>query len=355
MSGETITIDGGSGSGSGTIVRDAASYAALTGRGVRVHTIRAKRDKPGLRPQHLKGLQACADLCGGELRNAEAGAREFELIPRAPVRGGEYDWDIGTAGSATMVCLSLLPLGLFADGPSVYVLRGGLFQDYAPTALHMRYVLMAALARMGVEARLEIHRPGYVPSGGGRLELTILPAKTGLRPLDMLDAGRPDAVRGIALCSHLVQRRVSQRMRRACVERLEEGSLSAEIETIDDTGKAPAYREAARQPGACLAVWATTSTGCVVGSDMAGAPGRPAEEIGRRVADRLWEDVSAGASVDRFLADQLIPFAALAGGESAYRIPSVTAHVSTRLWLAGELLGASSGLRDRVLRIRGVG
>jgi RNA 3'-terminal phosphate cyclase len=76
---------------------------------------------------------------------------------------------------------------------------------------------------------------------------------------------------------------------------------------------------------------------------------------GRRVADRLCSDLTAGASVDRYLADQLIPFAALARGESVYRVPFATEHVATRLWLAEELLGAKPDMHERVLRIQGIG
>ena len=48
-----IHIDGGQKSGSGTIVRFAVGLATLLGEELHLTNIRAKREKPGLRPQHL--------------------------------------------------------------------------------------------------------------------------------------------------------------------------------------------------------------------------------------------------------------------------------------------------------------
>jgi RNA 3'-terminal phosphate cyclase len=59
-----IEIDGAAHSGSGTIVRQAVACAALTGQAVRVRNTRARRRHPGLRPQHLRAIQAISELAG---------------------------------------------------------------------------------------------------------------------------------------------------------------------------------------------------------------------------------------------------------------------------------------------------
>ena len=53
-----IIIDGAAKSGSGTIVRYSVALASLLGEEIRIKNIRAGRDKPGLRAQHLKVVQA---------------------------------------------------------------------------------------------------------------------------------------------------------------------------------------------------------------------------------------------------------------------------------------------------------
>jgi RNA 3'-terminal phosphate cyclase (ATP) len=88
-----IHIDGSQKSGSGTIVRNAASLAILCSKPVSVSNIRAKRTKPGLRPQHLKALQSAAQVCGGRLEGASIGARNIVFTPGKRIKGGAFDWE----------------------------------------------------------------------------------------------------------------------------------------------------------------------------------------------------------------------------------------------------------------------
>jgi len=208
---------------------------------------------------------------------------------------------------------------------------------------------------MGVEAELRIIQPGYVPKGGGRMELQVVPVKVALKPLNLVSQGRVESMKGIALASHLKERDVSRRMKRECEKTLKEKELRPEIELLYDERERPAFERASIQPGAALTIWAQTYTGCLIGADMAGARGRTAEFIGRQTALDLLGDLGSGATVDRHLADQVIPFAALAKGMSAFRIPSVTEHVEARLWLVEKILGAKSRIRENLVTIEGIG
>lgn len=346
-----IEIDGSQKSGSGTILRDSVPFSVLTGEELHMTNIRAKRSKPGLRPQHLKAAEACAAVCGGRLEGASVGSTEIVFQPGDRIRGGAYTFPIGTAGSATMLAMAVLPLALFADGPSVYRITGGLFQDFAPPAFYFQNVLLPFLRRMGVEAGLTIIRPGYVPRGGGEIELHIEPLRGKLRPIHLEEQGRITAVKGIALSSLLKDRRVSERMAASCNNLLASEGLKADIGILYDEKGSPAYNDPSPQPGAALVVWAETDSGCVIGADMAGARGRTSEAIGKKTATRLMEDIRTGATVDRYLADQLIPYAAFAEGKSAYRIPSVTDHVEARLWLIETFFRAKTRIEEKRLEI----
>ena len=113
-----IDIDGSLHSGSGAIARQAVTYAALTGRPVQVRNARARRRRPGLRPQHVQAIQAIRDLVGGSLDGAEAGSRSLVFRPGEGKPAGRYAWNIGAAGSATLLALSVLPvLSFAARGP----------------------------------------------------------------------------------------------------------------------------------------------------------------------------------------------------------------------------------------------
>lgn len=342
-----IEIDGSRQSGSGTIVRQAVLLAALTGRAVRIVNARVRRPNPGLRPQHIRVVEAVGALCHARIEGLAPGSTELVFRPGTLKTGREYRWDIGTAGSTTMLALALLPVLAFSRAPVRVELRGGLFQDFAPSCLHLQHVVLPLLRRMGLEAEVTMGRPGYVPRGDGILHLAVTPMSRPLRPLVLEEAGPVERLWGVALASHLDERRVSERMAESAAQVLDRAGYRAAIETRHD-------RESL-QPGAALALFADLGGGARLGADRAGALRRSAESIGTHAAARLLDDLRTGATLDRFAADQIIPFAALADGESRVRIPAVTEHVLTNAWLAGEFLGVEGRIEDRLFSIAGAG
>ena len=342
-----LDIDGSIHSGSGTLFRYSIALATLLGEPLHITRIRANREKPGLRPQHLQALRASSSLCNGKIQGAEVGASEIHYQPGPSLRHGDFHWDIGTAGSTTMLAFTLIPPALFAAGPSRFFLTGGLFQDFAPSAFHMQKVLLPILERMGADVQIHILRPGYVPKGQGRLRVEVKPSNRALKPPQMPEQGMVQEVRGISLASHLEKDKVSARMAHECVRLLEKEGYPAKMEILDD-------RQAV-QKGAALCLWAETSTGCLLGADQAGAPGRKSEAIAGSVVSSLLEDLSTQATTDRHLADQLILFAALAKGTSRYRIPRLTGHVQSNLWLVEKILGVKTEMKENILTIEGIG
>jgi RNA 3'-terminal phosphate cyclase (ATP) len=350
-----IDIDGSLESGSGTIVRDAVGFAILTRRSLHLTNIRYRREKPGLRPQHLKALKASEALCGGRLEGGRVGSKEIVFHPGPTIKGGSFTWDIGTAGSTTMLVSTLLPLALFAERGSTHTVIGGLFQDFAPSAFHMLHVLLPTLRAMGAETQLEILQPGYVPRGQGRVRFSATPLRGPLRPWERTDPGEVRKISGVSLASRLAEREVAARMARECRGELKKSGFDIDLQVVEDEPASPAFEKPAVQPGAALAIWAHTSGGCILGADMAGARRRTSERIGRATARELVEDLESKASVDRHLADQVIPFAALAKGTSRFRIPRMTDHVASRLWLVKEMLGAGFRVEGETVVIRGIG
>jgi RNA 3'-terminal phosphate cyclase (ATP) len=347
MAGATLEVDGSRHSGSGTIVRQAVAFSALTGRPVHVVNARVRRPQPGLRHQHVRVVEAIRDLVNGTAEGVAPGSREFWFKPGTIKIGRRYVWDIGTAGSTTMLGVALLPVLASISGPVDIELRGGLFQDFAPSFFHVESVLMPLLRRMGFKAAVSMVRPGYVPRGEGVLSLSAQPVSGSLCPLQLDRRGALRRIWGIALSSHLEQRRVSERMQQAAQEFLSEQGYRAEIEIRHDRH--------ALQPGAACALFADSDEGIRVGADRAGALRRPAESIGRHVAQQLLVDWRSGATLDRFATDQIVPFAALAEGQSRFRIPEVTDHLLTCAWLAELFLGAQVTSDGHLLTIDGVG
>ncbi|MGO9566359.1 MAG: RNA 3'-terminal phosphate cyclase [Desulfomonilaceae bacterium] len=342
-----IEIDGSMHSGSGTLLRYAVALATLTGQPLHMIRIRAKRPKPGLRAQHLNAVISCCAISQGRVEGAEVGSQEIVYRPGDAVKGGDFEFDIGTAGSAAMAAFTLIPPCLFARETSRLTITGGLFQDFAPSFFHMQKVLVPMLVRMGADVRLEMLRPGYVPKGGGRLTMTINPGRSPLKPLRMMKQGIVETILGIALSSHLAEQSVSRRMADACAAILRKRGYAPDIRVMEDS--------TAAQRGAALTLWGQTDGGCLLGSDQAGKPGRKSEAIADFVARSLLKDLDTGATTDRHLADQLILFAALAGGTTEYTIPALTEHVTANLWLVQKMLGVEAHLEGKIVRVKGVG
>lgn len=340
-----LTIDGSRFSGSGAVVRQAVAFSALTGQPIRVMNVRAKREKPGLRVQHLRVIEAITELVNGCTEGLVLGSREFVFRPGSLKVERSYCWDIGSAGSTTMLALGILPVLAFAESPVMVELRGGLFQDFAPSAFHLQHVVCPLLRQMGFHAVIDIVRPGYVPRGEGILRLRVKPLSGILRAIVQEEVSPVTRVWGIALSSHLEERQVSRRMAEAAREVLARAGHPSDIEIRHDTDSL--------QPGAALALFADRGTAVRLGADQAGAVRRRAESIGQHVATQLLQEIRSGASVDRFAADQIIPFAALAEGESRFIIPAVTDHVLTGAWLAEVFLGAQARIDDQRLTITG--
>jgi RNA 3'-terminal phosphate cyclase (ATP) len=342
-----LEVDGSQYSGSGTIVRQAVAFAALTGTAIHIYNVRLKRPKSGLRRQHAQAIEAIRQLVDGATEGAVAGAREFVFRPGKPTQGRYFSWDMGSAGSTTALALAVLPVLAFGSNAVSIELRGGLFQDFAPSFYHLQHVLLPLLLRMGFAVTARMERPGYVPSGQGIWRLSTVPTRSTLRPILLDTSGSVEKIWGIALSSHLRAQSVSDRMAESTRHALSTAGHRADIQAV--------YDDSALQAGAGLAIFADLTSGARLGSDRAGAPGRRSENIGKYVARQLLEDLKTGASLDRYASDQIIPLAALAAGESRFRIPRVSEHIESNAWLSREFLGAAIKIEGQELLVKGVG
>ena len=174
-----ITIDGSEGEGGGQILRTSLALSALTGTPVHIERIRARRPKPGLQRQHLVAVQAAARVCGGYLEGAELNSCELTFTPQTQpdlqFTGGTYEFDIGTAGSTTLVLQTILPILLQADGPSTVIIRGGTHNGMSPPVEFLRDSFLPVLQRLGIHVEITLERHGFYPAGGGAIRAIIQP------------------------------------------------------------------------------------------------------------------------------------------------------------------------------------
>jgi RNA 3'-terminal phosphate cyclase (ATP) len=199
-----ITIDGSFGEGGGQILRTSLGLSLVTGQPFRIDKIRAGRRNPGLLRQHLTAVKAAAKIGQAEVIGANIGSTQLTFTP-GRVAHGDYQFAVGTAGSATLVLQTILPALLISgdrDQRTQLALEGGTHNPFAPPFDFLARAFLPLLERMGVRVEARLERYGFYPAGGGRVEIIIRPAKR-LEPIELNERGNILNRRATALVAHL--------------------------------------------------------------------------------------------------------------------------------------------------------
>jgi RNA 3'-terminal phosphate cyclase (ATP) len=320
-----ITIDGSMGEGGGQVLRSSLALSLLTSTPLRISKIRAGRARAGLMRQHLVAVQAATSISEAEVSGAELGSTELTFRP-GKVRGGDYRFAIGSAGSTTLVFQTiLLPLLLGASTPSTLRFEGGTHNSKAPPFDFLERVFLPLLARMGAEVDVALNRHGFYPAGGGDWSATVQPA-SGLQRVDLLERGAIRAQTARALCAS-VPGSIGARQVDALATALGWDRTDCRPQMISDT----------RGPGnALLAIIESDHvTELITGF---GERGLPAEQVAALVVEETRRYLAGNVPVGEHLADQLLlPMALGSGG--AFRTVKPSLHCTTQLRLLADVLG----------------
>ena len=317
-----ITVDGSMMEGGGQLLRMATAYSAILGEPFTIHNVRAGRSRPGLRPQHLTTLRAAAELTGAKVNGAELGSTEITYKPRK-IKGGNYRFDIGTAGSVTLLLQCLAPIAAYADRRVEIRVTGGTAVKWSPPTPFLENVVWRAFEHMGVNCSLEVTRHGFYPKGGGDATAYVEPVET-LKPFTPRHESI-DVIHGVSLCGRL-PRHVAERQGSSAAETLEMSGFRSRISVNHLDGDYAPF-----SPGSLVCLWTDRM---FLGSDSLGEPRKPAEKVGREAAASLIEQIETGATVDLHTTDHLILPCSLARGESRFITSRLTLHTLTAVELA---------------------
>ncbi|MHC1601407.1 MAG: RNA 3'-terminal phosphate cyclase [Candidatus Nezhaarchaeales archaeon] len=348
-----VEIDGSMLEGGGQILRMSIALSAVTGVPIKVFNIRAKRKDPGLKAQHMTAIKAVASLVDAEVKGLALKSQELFFKPRT-IKSGNFKFDVGTAGSTTLVLQSLLPAAAFAPSKVHVEVIGGTDNPLAPPVDYIDSVLRPLVAKMGYAFEVNVLRRGFYPKGGGIVRASTSPVVK-LMPIKLEEQGDVKIVRGISYSSRLPDH-IARRMANSASRILKNAGLDVEIklEILQ-----PGHPKCALNPGCGIVLWAETTKGLVLGADSLGEIGKPAEKVGEEAARKLLDEINGGATVDRHAADQLIVYMTLADGESIIKTSELTMHTLTCIELSKILMPEVSFSiekgRPTVIRCRGVG
>lgn len=344
-----LELDGAHGEGGGQILRTSLFLSLLLQKPFRITRIRAGREKPGLKPQHVSILRLLSEMTGSEAEGAVAGSPEVAFRPGTH-RAGTWRLDIGTAGCIPLVLQTALPVAIATPGRTRLEITGGTHVPFGPTADWFRAAYLPYVAPLAT-VRMEVERVGFAPEGGGRIVVEVeqgdgnAAQADGLRALvkDRLGTRRlaQGAVRAVTVRSIAAQqlgRDVARRQSLAALAHLLGTGPPPQVETTD---------VASDGPGSAVTCAIEDLLGNRLASDRLGSRQTPAERVGELAARNLLEDWRSGATVDRHMADHVVPWVALGAG--AVRVPHGTSHLETNAWVCNRFLGDWTVRTDRNL------
>jgi len=330
-----LALDASHGEGGGQVLRTALALAVALGRPVALERIRLRRPKPGLQPQHLTVVRALAAIADADVDGDALGSTALSFAPRG-LRAGDWRFDIGairgSAGSVSLLFESLLLPLARAKAPSRLTLVGGTHVPWSPTVHYLAAAFVPALTALGLVAGVRLRRWGWYPAGGGEIEADVGPAAS-MAGLTATTPPSPLALAGVSAVSRL-PRAIAERQRRQAETRLEAAGLRADIVVEEDS--------AAFSPGTVLFLGVHGRAGF----SALGRRGVPAERVADEAVDALLDWRASGAALDVHLADQLLPFLALADGPSSFTCPQLSGHLRTVAWIVQQFLPVEIVLRD---------
>jgi RNA 3'-terminal phosphate cyclase (ATP) len=327
-----VKLDGSYGEGGGQILRTALALALITGRAFQLQNVRARRDKPGLRPQHVSAVGAAAQLCDAQVQGASVGSPTLTFHP-GTLLANDLAYDIGTAGATSLVLQTVnIPIALATQRPVTVSLIGGTYNDRAPSFPFLQETWRRYLSAAGFEVDLSIPRAGFYPRGGGQLEAVIEPARP--RALALTERGPLLKITGYAQLCNVNRVDIAERMIGQARQRLNSVKLDAEFEfqKLAGVGQGVSFfltaefEPAGTQP-------AVHSTYVVLG-----ALGKRAEVVADEAVNELLTDLQSSGALDRHSADQLLLPLALAPAPSHYSVALVTDHLRTNIHTIGRFL-----------------
>ena len=299
------------------MLRTALALAALTGRSFKFENIRARRDRPGLAPQHLTGVKGVAEICHAVVDGDKVGSTSLSFEP-GTVEPGDYRFDVGTAGSITLVLQTCMLACARTRARTEFDILGGTNVRMSPPADYLEQVLFPFLRTMGYDIDMKVPVRGFYPQGGGEMIVGMARGEHVL-PLKLENRGHFIGINGVCFTQKLPDH-IAERM------------ASTARKTL--VGHAPVKLVMDRRPGRSIGAGIFLSAeyeNTILAGDALGERGISSEKLGELAAVTLLREMDSAGTLDVHAADQILPYLSLAAGPSTFLVSELSMHFQTQV------------------------
>ena len=318
-----LKINGGHGEGGGQIVRSAIMLSCITGQPIEIENIRKNRKKKGLKPQHLTAIRILQKISNSKTIGAELNSSELRFTP-GKIEEVELIEDIGTAGSISLVLQMIIPILAISNTKLKLTLRGGTNVKWSPSIEYTQYVMLEAYRKMGINCKVTVNKYGFYPKGGGEIFLEIFPSK--IKPISLLNRQNKE-VKLICTISNLSTNEIEKEIFRIR-DQLIENNFTVDIQII---------KIKALDVGASLLIY-TNDENSIIGTDAL------FDEKEGKFSINLEGFMKNTLGVDNNLADMLVTTSSLAKGKIVFRVPKITKHLESNLFVTSKITGCRYGI-----------
>jgi len=241
------------------------------------------------------------------------------------VQNGDFHFDIGSAGSATLVIQTVLPALFLAGKASTVTVNGGTHNPMAPPFDFLCEAFLPAIGAGGFRGSCKLIKHGFYPAGGGKITFGVQPLEKQTQGIiNVCEASKQFQIKSriytAKLPAHIAQRQEKL---------LERSGLDIQdiehIEVTDSDG-----------PGNCVMIRICDNNRTTVFTAF-GMRGKPSQEVISEVVSLAEDFLVSGAAVDNFLADQLLIYMAILK-VGCYTTNELSSHLLTNIEIIKKFL-----------------
>ncbi len=327
-----VLIDGSIGEGGGQVLRTSLTLSMLLLKPFEMINIRANRPNPGIQPQHLKAIESSAVISDAVVEGAYLRSNRIRFFP-SRIKFGNFRFDIGTAGSTSLVLQTLyLPLS-FSEGASTLTIIGGTHVAWSPTFDYIKNCWVYFMERIGLKIKVEMKKAGFYPHGGGEIKAVISPTDE-IKPIKLIERGELLKIQVYSAHTNLTDE-VAQRQAKTAEKILKR---YGKIEVIIDELKS-------RSKNTTIAITGIFENAVCCYTNL-GERGKRAEVVAEEACEKFIKFISSDAVIDEHMADQILLPLSIAGGISEFKTPRITNHLLTNIETIKKFIGVDFEIEE---------